>query len=141
MTRRVLIAGALALTLSACQGLTQAMEGTVRDGNTQDEIEAATNFVLKDLREAKASADAHNDLIGSACWGKLIEKVEAIPARTETQVVGAAGTFQRARNIRRMLEAGIISDELHQACAAMVADARSTILRLAKLAGVGLPIP
>jgi hypothetical protein len=75
------------------------------------------------------------------CWGKLLEHVEALPGKTESKVIGAAGAYQRARNARRIYDAGIPED-IHIACAPMISDAKNTLFRLAKLAGgLGLPIP
>lgn len=130
-------------SLSACQlpQLSQAMQATVRDGDTQDEIVAATSFIQRDLEEAKASADAWGDRAGSQCWGALLEYVKTLPGKTESQAVGLAGAYQRARNGRRIYDAGIPED-IHIACAPMVSDAKNTLFRLAKLAGgIGLPIP
>lgn len=131
------------MALNACQntGAAGLLSGTVRDGDTQDEIVAATSFIQRDLEEAKASADAWGDRSASQCWGALLERVQALPGKTESKVVGLAGAYQRARNGRRVYDAGIPED-IHIACAPMVSDAKSTLFRLAKLAGgIGLPIP
>jgi hypothetical protein len=129
------------MAMTACQntGAAGLLPGSVQNGDTQDEIVAATSFLERDLTEAKASADAWGDRSASQCWGVLLDHVKALPGKTESKVVGLAGAYQRARNGRRIYDAGMPED-IHIACAPMVSDAKSTLFRLAKLAGgIGLP--
>ena len=114
---------ALAASLSACAG--QALD-------TQDDVEALTRFVAADIRAALADAKIHEDQSAVQCWTVLLAKVEDLPRLTASPVVGAASAFQKARNARRRFDAGV-SEEVHIACAAMLDDARSTILRLGRL--------
>lgn len=133
MKHAVFAAALLALT--ACGTL----PNTVQDGDTQDEIEALVAFASDDLRAALADAQAHNDVIAATCWGKLLERVEDIPRLTETRVIGAASAYQKARNIRRRVDAGW-SDEVRLACAALADDGRGVIRRLLRrIGGVAIP--
>lgn len=106
--------------------------------DTQDEVVVLTQAAVYDLKAAKTDADAHEDIVASTCYGKLIERLSTLPALTEGRVIGPVTGFQKARNARRRLDAGI-SDEVHLACAALLADTRATVLRVTKLLGVVLP--
>lgn len=127
MLRFIPLAFVVAL-LSACAGSI----------DTQDEAVVLTQAAVYDLKAAKADADAHEDIVASTCYGKLIEKLSALPALTEGRVIGPATGFQKARNARRRLDAGV-SDEVHLACAALLADTRATVLRVVRLLGIALP--
>jgi len=123
--RRALMLSGLAL-VAGCA----ALEGTARDGNPRDEIRALTAFALDDLRGARALAEASDDRIAAMCWSGLIEAAERLHAVAEQRVIGPATKWQIARNLRR-------ND--HEACDALVNDARSTLFRIAGRMGVAIP--
>lgn len=117
----------------AAAGLLLLLGGCVQgEVDTQDQVEAATAVVTADLRVALADADAHADRAASQCYRALLERIETLPDRTAGPVVGAISAFQKTRNARRAVDAGV-PEEVHIACAAVVADARATTLRLLSL--------
>lgn len=123
-----------ALALAACGTL----QGTVDDGNPRDELAAIAAFALEDLRAAKAAAEAQDDQAAALCWGALADYVETVPAKVSGPTIGAATVYQRARHARRIIDRGP-PERVHIACAAMLADARSTLLRLSRLVRVAVP--
>lgn len=132
---RSLLALLVALGLAGCGTL----PNTVQNGDTQDEVEALVQFASDDLRAALADANAHGDVIAATCWSKLLEKVDDLPRLTEGRVIGAASAYQKARNIRRRVDAGW-SDDVRLACAALADDGRSVLARLLRRIG-GTAIP
>jgi hypothetical protein len=117
----------------AAAGLLLLLGGCVQgDLDTQDQVVAVTGVVAADLRVALADADVHADRAASQCYRALLERVEALPDRTAGPVVGAISAFQKVRNARRAIDAGV-PDDVHIACAALVADSRVTTLRLLSL--------
>lgn len=124
MGRGIVLAGFL--LVSACG----TIEGTVQDGDPRNEIRALAAFALDDLRGARALAEASDDRIAAMCWSGLIDAAERLQAVVEQRVIGPATKWQIARNLRR-------ND--HEACDALVSDARSTLFRIAGRIGVAIP--
>ncbi len=126
--RLSMLAVIAALILGGCA--TSPLDGTVRDGDPRDEIRALAAFALDDLRGARALAEASDDKIAVMCWSGLIDAAERLQAVAEQRVIGPATKWQIARNLRR-------ND--HEACDALVSDARSTLFRIAGRMGVAIP--
>ena len=123
------------LALAACGTL----PGTIDNGDPRDEIAAVADFALEDLRAAKAAAEAQDDEAAALCWGALADYVETVPAKISGPTIGAATVYQRARHARRVYDRGP-PERVHIACAAMLDDARSTLLRLSKLLRIASPL-
>ena len=117
---------AVALALGACSSLPD----TVQNGDPRDEIRAITAFAIDDLRSAKALAEANSDPIAVMCWGDLLTAAERLQSVASQPVIGVATKWQIVRNMRR-------ND--HEACDALVSDARSTLFRIAGRLGVAIP--
>ena len=83
-------------------------------------------FAVKDVKAAHASAVLHNDALAVQCWEYLMT---SMPDAPKTKVIGPATAYQKARNIRRLVELGSTDDFL-KACSPMIADSRSVIRRL-----------
>lgn len=123
-----------ALALAACGTLPD----TVDNGDPRDEFAAIAAFALEDLRAAKVAAEAQDDEAAALCWGALADYVETVPGKVSGPTIGAATVYQRARHARRIIDRGP-PERVHIACAAMLADARSTLLRLSRLVRVAIP--
>lgn len=132
--RSIIILAALAL--SACGTL----PGTIDNSDPRDEIAAVAAFALDDLRAAKAAAEAQDDEAAALCWGALADHVEAVPARVSGPTIGAATAYQRVRHARRLYDRGP-PERVHIACAAMLDDAKGTLLRLSRLLRLAIPVP
>ena len=83
-------------------------------------------FAVKDMKAAHASAVLHNDVLAAQCWEYMMT---AMPDALKTEVIGPATAYQKARNIRRIVELSSTDDFL-RACSPMIADSRSVIRRL-----------
>lgn len=136
LIRRGLVLAAM-LSLAACGTLPLA--DTIRNDDPRDEIAAIADFALEDLRAAKAAAEAQDDEAAALCWGALADYVETVPAKISGPTIGAATVYQRARHARRVYDRGP-PERVHIACAAMLDDARSTLLRLSKLLRIASPL-
>lgn len=130
-----LLAGCSAGGLTA-SGATAAAD--IAEAETEQERKVLTTIARDDLAEALRSAEAHNDIIAATCWRGLLVKLDSVDGGFFTEPKGVFSTFQKTRNIRRVLTEGV-SDELKVACAALRSDTRSAVLDIART--VGLPIP
>jgi hypothetical protein len=90
-------------------------------------------FTVVDLERALVLAEG--DTAATNCWSSLLPYAEAAAERDAPDAVGAASKFQKVRNLRRALRAGI-PEEVGIACAPLVVGTQKTILRL--LTGRGL---
>lgn len=122
---KILVVAALALGLTACAGV-------------QSKLAKVQDFTLADVREAKASAIAHHDATGEACWTAaeawLVERGEA---RVTDVSKGLASTWQAARNVRRTYDTGL-PEAVRFNCALVYAEAKRTARRLFLRAAPGL---
>lgn len=118
---------ALTLTTAACAG---NLPETIQNGDPRDEIAALSAFAIRDLQTANRLAAAKNDRIAVMCWSDLIETAELLRTIASDGVIGPATKWQIARNLRR---------SEHEACDALVSDARSTLFRIAGRLGVAIP--
>ena len=110
LTRWIPIA-LLALVLSACSGLPKDV----------------AEFTTTDLERALVLAEG--DKAATNCWSTLLPYAEAATERDTPEAVGIASRFQKIRNLRRTLRAGI-PEEVSIACAPLVVDTQKTLLRL-----------
>ena len=100
--------------------------------------------VSQDLRDYTAGdlnaaiALAQDDPDATACYEAIL-KVQAGKTTLDVKVEGPVSAFQKVRNLRRGLGAGI-PPEVHRKCAVLVIDAQRTLMRLG-LRLTGLPIP
>lgn len=127
---KTIAAVALALSLGACANL----EGTVRNGDTQDEIVALAELAKADVESALADARAHKDKAAVLCYAELLDKLEDLPKLTASRVVGPVSAFQKARNIRKRIDEGV-SEDVEIACAALANETRGTLRRIVRLVG------
>ena len=89
-----------------------------------------------DIKAARRNALAHNDRNAVICYDVLLSHASDLPDKINNDIVGPVSTFQEARNIRRLVDRGI-DEEIHSACASLVLDARTTVLRVMTLIRVG----
>ena len=121
--RNLMIASSLSLALSGCSVL-----------ETLDEkADKWSKNAIVDLAAAARSAVAHGDPGAQTCWAVLAGYIEFRRQQGTTEVIGVFTAFQKARNIRRLVDAGI-PEQVHIACAHMFGSAKRTILRLGRLA-------
>lgn len=112
--RKIMLAALLAL--GACSGTAQP----------RAELGA---FVVEDLRNARSMAERTGDLLALQCYDYLIPKLEArldIPA--EEEISGAISAYQKARNVRRLIEARD-SVPFRLACGPLLADSEAVLRR------------
>ena len=102
------------LLLSGCASGLQSVGGGLKQ------------FAVEDMKEAHASAVLHNDALAVQCWEYLMT---SMPDAPKTKVIGPATAYQKARNIRRIVQLSSTDDFL-KACSPMIADSRSVIRRL-----------
>lgn len=130
----------LAISVNGCSGIAAnlaAAKQTAAEDGEADAAEVLLQFTANDLQFALADAKAHNDIIASLCWEKLLETVKTIQAGgTIGQAApGAFSVFQKKRNIQRFGQSQE-RQEITIACAPLVSDERRTILRIAGLVGI-----
>ena len=113
------IYAALSLLLAGC--------ASAPGSEVRDDIRALTAFTIEDLRSARDLARASDDPIAEMCWSDLLRAAERLQSVASAGTVGVATRWQIARNIRR-------ND--HEACDALVSDAKSTLLGIAGRLGV-----
>ena len=94
------------------------------------------DYTAGDLKAAIALAQDDPD--ATACYQAIL-KVQDGKRKVDVKVEGPVSAFQKVRNLRRGLGAGIPPD-VHRKCAVLVVDARRTLVRLG-LRLTGLPIP
>lgn len=71
-------------------------------------IQAVAAFTISDLQAADADAVAHNDTIAHACYPALIQFVASQQGGLgDLTVRGAFGAFQRARDLKGTIQAGV----------------------------------
>ena len=91
-----------------------------------------SEVALEDLAAAEESAIRHKDPYAAECWVELRVYVGELRKQGFTDIKGAFSTFQKARNIRRGVRAGL-PEAVHVRCAHMLRDARNTLIGLARL--------
>lgn len=94
------------------------------------------DYTAGDLKAAISLAEDDPD--ATACY-KAILKSQDGRTTVDVTIEGPVSAFQKARNLRRGLDAGIPPD-VHRKCAVLIVDARRTLVRLG-LRLTGLPIP
>lgn len=119
---RILLFAAFAL-LAGCAGIAERVA---------DQVQPVLDFALNDIRAAQDLAVAAGDEAAIQCYGVLEARVAKLGPRLEPPVIGAVSAYQKARNVRRFIAAGI-SEELRAACAWMIMDSRSFLRGLATL--------
>ena len=125
----------LALLLGACslsEGTGQVLLGKA----TTEETEALASIVRVDLEEALRSAEAHDDLIAATCYSGLLARMDLVGGNYITEIKGPFTSFQKVRNVRRLLTDGV-SDELTLACAALRSDSKSSVVNIIKSVTTG----
>ena len=93
------------------------------------ELGELSDFVLEDLKQARAIAERGNDTLALQCYDFLIPIVEARIDFPETEIVGGISGYQQTRNARRFIE-GRESDEFKLACAPLISDSKSVLKKL-----------
>ncbi len=90
------------------------------------------DIVLADAQQAKLMAEQADDQLAVKCWTHL-EKLtlanQPDPDALVGRVVGVLSAYQKARNVRRKVEAGI-SDQSRLECGPMLMESRSVFKRL-----------
>ena len=114
--------------LSGCTAL-DAIQAAPDD----DRLLTVLHVAQTDVSAAYALAEAAGDEVAMACWPALgdwlvhLEEYRAMAEEVEGS--GVAVAYQRARNVRRRLEAGV-PVELELQCAALFSDSTSFLRRL-----------
>lgn len=138
MTRRLIAIAACLPLLGGCAlsgslpGLISASSslGSPSDSaDTQGAIERLETFTVRDIQAADDDAVKNKDSVAHACYPVLADFVAALPKPGESPDVGAFTTFQKARDIRNVIAAGIPKDLL-MACAPLVSEVRGDVLNL-----------
>lgn len=114
---------ALALSIGACANIDTT-------GDAKDDAKALAAFAVDDLKYALADAKEHDDQIAAMCWADLLKSAERLQAIAERPNIGVAQSWQIARNARR---------NQHEACDAIVNDAKSSLFKIASRLGVAIP--
>ncbi len=91
-----------------------------------------SKVAVEDLAAAEESALRHKDPYAAECWAELRVYVGELRKQGFTDIKGAFTAFQKARNIRRGVQAGL-PEAVHVRCAHMFRDARNTLIGLARL--------
>lgn len=135
VVKPVLLAAALLTSSLLMEGSAYAQQP--KPAPINDPFTALRQFTIDDLNAALADAQANNDLIAAGCWQALIPLVQNNAANPLPSKPGAALAFQKARNFKRKVQAGI-PEAVTAACAPLILDAQQTILGIG--AAVGLRI-
>lgn len=104
-------------------------------GNVSVDMAALATFTVADLQAAEDDAIATKDELSMPCYPALIKFVQSFPSANQN-VAGAFTAFQKARDIRHGVEAGL-PNYLKLGCAALVADEKQLIAKLAFIGGAG----
>ncbi len=91
-----------------------------------------SEIVLADVQQAKVLAEQADDQLAVKCWTHLEQLTLANipnPDAPVGRVVGVMSAYQKARNVRRKVEAGI-SDQSRLECGPMLMESRSVSKRL-----------
>lgn len=100
-----LLIPALFLALAGCAA---ASGGGPAASSGPDPIAQVAQFTVADLTAADADAVANNDAISHACYPALIQFVHSLPSSNAgTTVLGAFSAFQKARDLRNAVSAGV----------------------------------
>ena len=94
------------------------------------------DYTAGDLNAAIALAQDDPD--AAACYTAILKSQDG-KRTVDVKIEGPVSAFQKARNLRRGLDAGIPPD-VHRKCAVLIVDARRTLVRLG-LRLTGLPLP
>lgn len=96
---------ACAAALAACSTTAPASGAAT---TTPDPIAQISQFTAADLEAAEADAVANNDTVAAACYPALEKFVKSLPgANGSTTVAGAFSAFQKARDVRNSVAAGV----------------------------------
>jgi hypothetical protein len=152
-----LIAGGLALGLSACAGgASPGPAGQPPATNatnppagaaSEDPLKGIAGFVTADLQNALQIAKGSNDTAAVQCYQYLIPQVTAaqqqLGALSPADISGGFSAFEAGRvavtNIKGFVNG--VPQGLNQACAPLVLDAGSTLVGLAAKVGVTIALP
>lgn len=136
MITKFLAAGSLAVLLSGCAGsvslpgLIAANASASASTSSTDPLTALANYTTADLAAADADAVAHGDDVAHACYPALTTFVASLPTSTPgTTVAGAFSLFQKERDLRNVVAAGI-PKYLLMGCAPLVTEVRGDFLSL-----------
>lgn len=127
--RRLLMILAIGIApfLAACAGVANP-----ETGERQSPVEALLQATAQDARVAHQLAVASGDESGQRCWA-TVEQVAAEKGGDGTvtlAVVGPLSAWQKARNVRMIIDDGI-DERVRRDCAVLVFDAIRTGRRIA----------
>lgn len=107
---------------------------TSADTTAQKSVAAIGKFTAADIQTALADAQANTDTPAVSCYQAILPVVEAQAAAAgNAAVVGAVSTFQRARDITKLVKG---QGAIAQACAALKQDVTGDVLDLGPLFGM-----
>jgi hypothetical protein len=155
----VVIAGSLAVALSACSGAGQlnraqgaaasSASGAVgrSAAGTTAPLDGLASFVTTDLQNALLMAQANNDAAAAQCYKYLIPQVAAAQRQlgsiAPAAVTGGFSAFEAGRvavtNIKGFVNG--VPQGLNLACAPLVLDAGNTLVGLAAKVGLMIALP
>lgn len=121
----------LSLFMSAC-ATTQAIN-LLQSGQETDLFSAVSKVTVADLDAAMADAQQNNDVIAMNCY-PVLKKYVLMGSQGTTKIVGAFSAYQKARDIKKGIGAGV-PDDLKLGCAAMLQETRDFVLKMAAIAG------
>lgn len=109
----LLVFGIMGMALSACStasaGTTPAPASSPSvSAPAVDPIQQISQFTVTDLQNADADAVSNNDTIAHACYPAMIQFIKSLPGSNgSTTVSGAFSAFQKARDLRNTVAAGV----------------------------------
>lgn len=131
------LAIALALLLTACTADDgEPGQGLAAAPAIEEAADELKGFVQADLEAALADAEAHQDQVAAQCYTAILGRLQELQERQRVKPVGAISGFQKARNLKRRLDAGI-SDEFDIACGPLIAQVRRDTLSILTRLGSG----
>jgi hypothetical protein len=105
---------------------------TSADSTAQQSVAAIAKFTAADIQAALADAQANNDAPAISCYSAILPVVQA-QSNPQAAVVGAVSTFQRSRDIVKLVKG---QGAIAQACAALKQDVTGDVLGLGTLFGL-----
>jgi hypothetical protein len=113
---KTMIALTLLMLLAACAGL----------GQVQQKLQALT---VADVQAALATANAAQDQDGIDCYTALLPWARSMPSGEQAAPVGVLSALENARVLRLTFTTGV-PPAVHKACAALVVDENTLLLKL-----------
>lgn len=121
----MLLGGCAANAQTAASGGTSSPSASA---TAPDPLVQLANFTITDLQAADADAVAHNDALAHACYPALIQFVQGLPNPSSLTVSGAFSAFQKARDLKGALNAGV-PNYLLIGCGPLYAQVHGDLLR------------